>query len=51
MLDYQLSASSTLSSVLYERSYRGDVLCFNQRRGNRPIDKALIEKHLKHLSR
>ena len=51
MLDDQLSASSALGSVLSERSYRGDVLRFNLWRGDRPIDKALIEKYLKHLSR
>ena len=51
MLDDQLSGSSALGSVLSERSYRGDVLRFNQWRGDRPIDKALIKKYLKHLSR
>jgi hypothetical protein len=51
MLDDQLSSSSALGSVLSERSYRGDVLRFNQWRGDRPIDKALIEKYLKYLSR
>jgi site-specific recombinase XerD len=51
MLDDQLSSSSALGSILSERSYRGDVLRFNQWRGDRPIDKALIEKYLKYLSR
>jgi site-specific recombinase XerD len=41
MLDDQLSSSSALGSILSERSYRGD----------RRIDKALIEKYLKYLSR
>jgi len=30
--------------VLSERSYHGDVLRVNQWCGDRPIDKALIEK-------
>jgi site-specific recombinase XerD len=51
MLDNQLSASSALGSMLSERSYRGDVLRFNQWCGDRQIDKALIEKYLKFLSR
>jgi hypothetical protein len=36
MLDDQLSASSTLGSVLSERSCRGDVLRFDLWRGGRP---------------
>jgi site-specific recombinase XerD len=51
MLDDQLSASSVLGSILSKRSYRGDVLRFNLWRGDRPIDKTLIEKYLKYLSR
>jgi integrase len=51
MLDEQLAGSSALGSALSERAYRGDVLRFNRWRGERPIDKALIEKYLKHLSR
>jgi site-specific recombinase XerD len=51
MLDEQLASSSSLGSPLSEASYRGDVLRFNRWRGDRPIDKALIEKYLKNLSR
>ena len=51
MLDEQLASSSALGSQLSERSYRGDILRFNRWRSGRPIDKALIEKYLKHLSR
>jgi hypothetical protein len=51
MLDDQLSGLSALGSVLSECSYRGDVLRFNQWRGDRPIDKALIEKYPEYLSR
>ena len=51
MLDDQLSASGALGSILSERSYRGDVLRFNLWRGDRPIDKALIENYRKYLSR
>jgi site-specific recombinase XerD len=51
MLDEQLAGSSALGSPLSERSYRGDVLRFNRWRGEAPIDKALIEKYLKYLSR
>jgi hypothetical protein len=51
MLDDQLSASRALGYVLSERSYRGDVLRFKQWRGDRPIDKALIEEYPKYLSR
>ena len=50
MLDDMFSVSSALGFVLSERSYRGDVLRFNQWCGDRPIDKALIEKYLKYLS-
>ena len=51
VLDDQLSASSAFGSVLSERSFRDDVLRFNQRRGYQPIDKVLIDKYLKYLSR
>lgn len=51
MFDEQLAASSSLGSPLSESSCRGDVLRFNRWRGDRPVDKALIEKYLKYLSR